>query len=541
MIRTTLTFRMPTLRWVGTFHPPFNGDPVMIAVRNFSSPIRLRPRLARRASGWLLLLLLLPVGLAGQEAGQVTLYTPDGSQQRTLSTPLVVDVGLPSPMEAPVSAVVGTGTGTRITDVEVVVSDSAGGQVTTSYADGVVTTLTADASGHVWVGTTAGLSRFDGWQWTTFTTADGLVDGEIYSLVVDGQDQVWAGSRYGKGLSRFDGQRWTRYRFEGLLGNGVAIAPNGDVWCSGYGDVLLVRFDGQDWWTYDHDDIGIDNESIHIQIDDNVWTYEDLYIDRIVVDRSGTLWAVANFFKGTLGVRSSIEITVPRLLSFNGTQWTLYQPDAWMIFPDSQGRVWMSCIDGLCIKDGSTWKRYDMVGTGDETRWDVYGMTEDAAGRLWIMEGSYFGVLEGTTWTGFPYDEFRAVGAPVIDSRGDLWIPSFDGLYRWSRSDIPTAIESSSMPGAPRSFHLEQNYPNPFNQATHIGFTLKQPAAVSLQVFNTHGQLVATLVEGTRPAGTYQTVWDGRDAQGQVVSSGAYIVRLDAAGQQATRKMILIQ
>ena len=64
---------------------------------------------------------------------------------------------------------------------------------------------------------------------------------------------------------------------------------------------------------------------------------------------------------------------------------------------------------------------------------------------------------------------------------------------------------------------------------------------MSLQVFNTHGQLVATLVEGIRPAGTYQTAWDGRDAQGQVVSSGTYIVRLDAGGQQATRKMILVQ
>ena len=77
----------------------------MIGVRSSSSPIRLRRMLARRASGWLVLLLLWPVGLAGQEAGQVTLYTPEGSQQRTLSTPMVVDVGLPSPMRAPVSAV----------------------------------------------------------------------------------------------------------------------------------------------------------------------------------------------------------------------------------------------------------------------------------------------------------------------------------------------------------------------------------------------------------------------------------------------------
>ena len=513
----------------------------MISVRRFSSIIRLRRRLVRRASGWLVLL-LFPVGLAGQEAGQVTLYTPEGAQQRTLSVPLVVDVGLPRPMEAPASAVVGTGTGTRIADVEVVVSDNAGGQATISYADGWISSLAADASGNVWVGTSAGLSRFDGQQWTTFTRPDGLADGVIIPQAVDGQGRLWAWIRYEKGILRFDGQRWTSYQFEGLFGEVAAIAPNGDVWCSGGRDVLLARFDGQDWWTYDHDDIGIDNESVYIPIHDNVWAHEDIYISEIAFDRSGTLWAVASFFKGTLGVRSSIEITVPRLLSFNGTKWTLYEFDPWTIFPDSQGHVWMSCIEGMCIKDGSTWKRYDVVGIGDYSRWSIsQPPTEDAAGRLWIVEGNYFGALEGTTWTGFPYEEFRAFRTPVVDSRGDLWIPSRDGLYRWHQSDLPTAIESSSMPTEPRSFRLEQNYPNPFNQTTHIGFTLQQPSSVSLQVFNTHGQLVATLVEGTRPAGTYQAAWDGRDAQGQAVSSGAYIVRLDAAGQQATRKMLLVQ
>ena len=509
----------------------------MISVRSFSSLIRLCPRLVHPASGWLVLLLLFPVGLTGQETQQVILYTPDGSQQRTLSVPMVVDVGLPRPMEAPVSAVVGTGTGTRRTDVEVVVSDGAGGHTTVSYADGVITTLTADASGNVWVGTTAGLSRFDGQQWTTFTEADGLADDVIGPQAVDGQGQVWAGSL--NGLTRFDGQRWTRYWFAGMAPT-VAVAPNGDVWCTGYGDFLLARFDGQAWWTYDLDDMGIAegdpwwDHHYDIGIVESDKSFSRVNVIEIAFDRSGTLWATLQFWNPS-------EWHWPRPLSFNGTQWTSYQFDAWMIFPSSQGRVWMSCIEGLCVKDGSTWKRYDRVGTGDYTRWIVDGMTEDAAGRLWIDDGFYFGVLEGTTWTGFPYEEFRARDVPLIDSRGDLWFPSRDGLYRWHQSDLPTAIESSATPTEPRSFHLEQNYPNPFNHATHISFTLQQPAVVSLQVFNTHGQLVATLVEGTRPAGTYQAVWDGRDAQGQAVSSGAYIVRLDAAGQQATRKMILIQ
>ena len=72
----------------------------MIAIRSFSSLIRLRRKLVHPASGWLVIFLLWPVGLAGQETQQVTLYTPEGSQQRTLSTPMVVDVGVLRPMES---------------------------------------------------------------------------------------------------------------------------------------------------------------------------------------------------------------------------------------------------------------------------------------------------------------------------------------------------------------------------------------------------------------------------------------------------------
>ena len=499
----------------------------------------------------MVLLLLLPIGLSGQETQQVTLYTPDGSQQRLLSTPLVVVVGLPSPMEAPVSAVIGTGTGTRLTEMEVVVRDSAGGQSTVSYATGEISALAADSSGNVWVATSAGLSRFDGQQWTTFT------EDHIRSLAVDGQGQVWVGS-WGD-VTRFDGQRWTCYR--GLFGQRIAVAPNGDVWCTGYRGSLLARFDGQAWWTYDYADMGIvDSEpwwtyatNQQSRFDGQAWwhpielepvfhsiqgTFDHVQVTNIAVDRSGTLWAVLEF---DVLVDDFGERTWSSLLSFDGTRWTSYLGRFGMIFSDSQGRVWLNCgilsvkdgwTGGLCFKEGSTWKYYQSLS--------LYGW-RGVGDRLWVAKGDYFGLLEGTTWTGFSWEEFRATRAPVFDSRGDLWIPSYEGLYRWHRPDLPTAIASSSMSGAPRSFHLAQNYPNPFNHATHIGFTLQQLSAVSLQVFNLHGQLVATLVEGMRPAGIYQTTWDGRDAHGQVVSSGVYIARLDAGGQQATRKMVLVQ
>ena len=500
----------------------------MIRFRTPSYPMQSSAGLSLLAGGWLGVLVLWPVGLAAQETRQVTLYTPSGSQQRALGTPMVVDVGLPSPVAAPASAVRGSGTGTQVA-LEVAVSEGAGGQAATSYA-GPLTGLGADTSGNVWVGTRAGLSRFDGQQWTTFTEADGLADDYIYSLAVDDQSRVWAGSW--KGLTRFDGRRWTRYPVGQTWK--IATAPNGDVWCTGGEDYLLGRFDGQAWRTWTAADMGIVDGSER---------YDWVEITQISVDGSGKLWAYIDFFYNPDPTKGTLRIW-GHLLSFDGSQWESYQFDrgVGMIFADSQNRVWVYSPPGLYVKDDSTWKRYAKVKTGDVVRWAVGAMTEDAAGRFWITEGNYFGVLQGTSWTGFLHGEFSAwqIG-PVIDSRGDLWILSRHGLYRWALADQPTSIRSSAPSGEPRSFLLEQNYPNPFNQDTHIGFTLKQRSELALQVLNAQGQILATLAQGTLPSGSYETAWDGRDDQGRAVASGLYLYRVIAGDRQATRKMMLVQ
>lgn len=243
-------------------------------------PVRLRLQLVRLTSGWPAMVLPVPGGLAGRGTRPGILYTPDGPQERTLRTPIVVEVGRPRPAEAPASIVTGMGTGIWQPDVEVVVSEGAGGYAATSYA-GKIWDLAADASGNVWVATDAGLSRFDGQQWTTFPEAGD----PICAVAVDGQDRMWAGSL--DGLARFDGQRWTRYQFA-ERGYCHAVAPNGEVWCTGGGGCLLARFDGQDWWTYDCADIGIDASE---------GRFDHLCVTELAVDRSGTLWVLANFWQ----------------------------------------------------------------------------------------------------------------------------------------------------------------------------------------------------------------------------------------------------
>jgi hypothetical protein len=91
----------------------------------------------------------------------------------------------------------------------------------------------------------------------------------------------------------------------------------------------------------------------------------------------------------------------------------------------------------------------------------------------------------------------------------------------------------------PESFFLIQNYPNPFNPETDIEYALPVDCQVKLTIYNLLGQKVKTLVNEPQTAG-YKTVhWNGRDEQGNLVSSGIYFYKLNAGDYTATKKMVM--
>jgi len=98
---------------------------------------------------------------------------------------------------------------------------------------------------------------------------------------------------------------------------------------------------------------------------------------------------------------------------------------------------------------------------------------------------------------------------------------------------------------SPTDFHLSQNYPNPFNPTTRIQYTVgtkqTQPVPVSLKIYNVLGQLVRTLVDEEKAAGSHRVTWDGRDDRGQELSSGVYLYRLEIENLRVSRRMLLLK
>lgn len=93
----------------------------------------------------------------------------------------------------------------------------------------------------------------------------------------------------------------------------------------------------------------------------------------------------------------------------------------------------------------------------------------------------------------------------------------------------------------PAALSMAQNNPNPFNPSTSIRFTLPGTGHATLAVYAANGQLVRTLVDGAMEAGQQEVVWDGSDALGRPVASGAYLYRLTTEQGVLVRKMVLLR
>jgi Secretion system C-terminal sorting domain len=101
--------------------------------------------------------------------------------------------------------------------------------------------------------------------------------------------------------------------------------------------------------------------------------------------------------------------------------------------------------------------------------------------------------------------------------------------------DFVTDVKDNT-PSMPTAYVLEQNFPNPFNPSTKINFSVPVEGFVTLDVYNSIGQKVATLVNETKTAGTYAV-----DFNASNLTSGIYFYKISSGNFTETKKMILLK
>ncbi len=163
-----------------------------------------------------------------------------------------------------------------------------------------------------------------------------------------------------------------------------------------------------------------------------------------------------------------------------------------------------------------------------------------------VYTGSELGVFHSSD-AGFTWETYNQ-GLPNVIVN-ELEIHSASGKLRagtygrglWETEISLVGIQDDITEKVPDRNMLHQNYPNPFNPVTTIRYELHSGGDVKLDVYNTLGQQVRTLVQQKQGPGFYTVIWDGKNSAGNNVSSGIYLYKLFTGKESVSRKMILMR
>ena len=174
--------------------------------------------------------------------------------------------------------------------------------------------------------------------------------------------------------------------------------------------------------------------------------------------------------------------------------------------------------------------------------YDVYLNLEDST-EVIDFQYNYWGESTTNEMDSLPYPSNISVIYDIFDN-DNLAFVNYDN---WLDSPI-TSIDN-------KTIFLQVdvnliNYPNPFNPTTTISFSVTQNAMsgsdgssfVTLEIYNIKGQKVKQLVSSQLSAGQHSVVWDGKDENNQLVSSGIYFYKLNINGKtKAVKKCLLLK
>jgi len=182
--------------------------------------------------------------------------------------------------------------------------------------------------------------------------------------------------------------------------------------------------------------------------------------------------------------------------------------------------------------------------------WDVFVVKLNSVGSTLeystFLGGNDYDGGRGIFWDGFGNayvtGETYSSDFPVTSGAFDTTLDGYSDVFVTKLSLGSTAVESgATLDVVPKTCALHQNYPNPFNAITEIRYEIPKHSHVTLNIFNTLGQVVRTLVDGNQRVGSHTIFWDGRDGDGKEVASGLYFCQLKAGDFDNTIKMVLVK
>ncbi len=340
-------------------------------------------------------------------------------------------------------------------------------------------TLEEDRNGIIWIGTVAGLSRFDGKKFENYNTKDGLADNFITSSLKDYDGNLWFGHVNG-GLTYYDvsADSFVDYTYIDSLPQtlirDIFEDVHGYIWLATNTDGCY-RFDGH---SFVHYDLGSDSlnmvHGITEDAYDNLWFAtdggvailknepgepRDLYFRYLGVKdglQQNSLRSILSSRKGDIWIGgrgpSVLQLTGDpfkkddffNLLHLNhrlgiqlGRNRRLADAVVRTIFEDRSGKIWLGTLNGVIrytypernIYAGNAMKMDLENGLSHNTIWSIL---EDREGSIWFgTQGGGVSQLINQTFEtfnkkhGLSHDEVWSIRK--VNS-GEIWLGTSEGL-----------------------------------------------------------------------------------------------------------------
>lgn len=184
---------------------------------------------------------------------------------------------------------------------------------------------------------------------------------------------------------------------------------------------------------------------------------------------------------------------------------------------------------------GTTWSYLPTFGI------NISNFVINSSNDLFVSNDSAIYKKPSNNYHFFRLDEPVTKYTKKLLTYKDSLLFALSGYVIYKRNqDIPTFI----MDDKPLDLNLSlsQNYPNPFNPSTVISYSVAGNKGsfhnVSLKVFNLLGQEVATLFEGFKESGVYQSDFNSSRYD---LPNGIYLYRLTVEGNSTVKKMMLLK
>ncbi|MDP2037356.1 MAG: two-component regulator propeller domain-containing protein, partial [Ignavibacteria bacterium] len=406
-------------------------------------------------------------------------------------------------------------------------------------------------NGSVWIATGKdatgkGFFEFDGEKWNIFNMQNypQLVSNAIYNLSVGTDSTVYLGT-WGQGAvfykkGKFDVFNTTNSGMVGIPDNDKFLVisdlkqdSKGNVWFmnawSGVGKPLSVYTQDKKWYHYSFTNPVISTDDI---------------LDKMVIDENGIKWFFS--IKGNRGIyyfndKGTLDNTLDDTQGYLSKSDGLSSDLISSLAVDRRGQLWIGTDIGVNMISDPTRPKTTLstlVGLSVRNQ-TVNCIAVDPIDQKWIGTNNGVFVLSSDGYQLINY--FNAKNSPLPDNNVmSIAIDSKSGKV-YLGTDFGLAELSTSFIEPKESFENLYIYPNPFvigkeESSVTIDGLIRNS---SIKILSVTGDLIASF---ETPGGKIG-FWNGKDSDGNFVSSGVYfIVAFDEEGNNIkTSKVAVIR